>query len=223
MSKTAPNFQELFAYVKELKQNNPEEYAKFNKQFQEAVLSEEELKEKKKKMKASILKYIKGRMNYLMGEAVKEFDADDDSSVKCVFVRQEEWDAEEFDTMLCSRCGDTEDDLNNHFGQYSFELETTMLHRSDAMGKDGLSTQWKVILRWTPVEINPFHHYHEEEEDIIHEEDDDDDDGEYHGYAFPKGTISHNTICSCDKPMKNDGKGGYYCDQCDDAPLKEDK
>jgi hypothetical protein len=50
--------------------------------------------------------------------------------------------------------------------------------------------------------------------------DEESDEEEYHGYVFEKGTTSHNTECSCDKMMMNDGKGGYYCD-CGDAPLKE--
>jgi hypothetical protein len=150
--------------------------------------------------------YIQSKMNSLMKKARDAYEYDsEDGEVMTTFSRKCEWSYREFATLLAKRCEEVRDALDAAHGGMGMNRYTPKGDK-DA---DGHLLDWKVSIEWSKIYDNPFDDLYEEE-----------DEEEYHGYVFEKGTVSHNTQCSCDKWMMNDGKGGHYCD-CGDAPLKE--
>lgn len=119
--------------------------------------------------------YIKARMNYLMREAQAEYEDNreyGDNGSGVLFTRKEEWNSEEFDTLLCSLCSKAETTLNSYRTNNSFGVSAEM-RKKGKKNADGQPKHWTVSVIWTNENEDPFEDLYDETEETLSDDEDD--------------------------------------------------
>jgi hypothetical protein len=196
--KIALKAKDLLDFTREMKEKRPEEYALFQKMFEKSVATLEatftpdeawvaekkrvedakEAKrvehEKKKAIKKAMEKYIEKRFNWVMKKG-KEFHEQGNLSYsfKIAFLRQEEWDAEDFDKVITNHAEEAEGYLNEVKTGTDFTIHIGMCH--DKCHKDGLSKKWLCEFSWEDTYNDAFAEVYDRGDEVCDDTDSDDD------------------------------------------------
>lgn len=158
---------EMIARLRVMKEKKPDAYQSLSQRFWEDMDETERKQSNKKSMEA----YIKARMNFLMKEALQEYDNNCEySEARVIFRRKPHWDKVDWRTILVARANGYERELSE-YKTNTFSMSWSIIDKSPK-GDDGEGLHWKVSVEWSNENQNPFEEIYDEDAETINDEKD---------------------------------------------------